>query len=332
VRTVALLTVVLTLGLAAAPALAQENAKLAQARRELDALQYDKARDSLAAALAAGDSGPAQVQEIHRLAGEVAAALGDAKGATEHFKRLLALDPNAQPKAGASPKITQPFDAARAWFKGKAPLRVSLVVDPGGAEPTIAIQVESDPLKMVRAARAVLRAADGRESTLEAGGVAPYALVVPGGGRFEGKAAVVDEHGNRLVEMDVVVEPVATPVTKRGGGGGRPLYARWWLWAGVMGAAGATGVIFGLRVLDAQDELDALNADSMNHQFSEAQEIEDRGRRDALIANISFGVAGVAAVAAGYCLFSTLREGGGERRVDVAATPGGALISIAGRF
>jgi hypothetical protein len=48
----------------------------------------------------------------------------------------------------------------------------------------------------------------------------------------------------------------------------------------------------------AQDDLDALNAASPSHTFDEAEAIQDRCERNAVIANIAIATAGVAVAAA----------------------------------
>src|SRR4051812_5511561 len=58
---------------------------LAQARAAVAASDYVAARPALVAALEAGGRGPDELAEIYRLTGVVAAALGDARAATDAF-------------------------------------------------------------------------------------------------------------------------------------------------------------------------------------------------------------------------------------------------------
>lgn len=327
------LLVASSLGAVVTPAWAEDNPELLQARKELDGLQYDKARASLDRALATGTNSPGQVAEIHLLSGQVASSLGNAALAEDHFKRLLALQPEARLTAGVSPKISVPFETAQKWMAGRKPLRVSHVVSTDD-EPAVAITVESDPLQMVAAARATYRTGDGREGTAEAGGTTPFVLTFPGGDSLAVVASVVDRYGNRLVELEISIAASAGKIVDPGPRrAARPIYARWWLWGGVALACAGGATYFGLDALAASDELEALNADSMNHDFSEARAIEDRGRQSALFANIGFGVAGVAAVAATWLLVVDLRASGSADQASVVPLEGGGgAFVVSGSF
>jgi hypothetical protein len=90
-------------------------------------------------------------------------------------------------------------------------------------------------------------------------------------------------------------------------------------------AAGVAGTFFGLDVLAAKQEIEDLNdkSSTMAVQFSEAQAIQERGNRSALLANISFAVAGGAAVAA-VVLFVTepkAKSGAGKGERESFLTP-----------
>jgi hypothetical protein len=150
--------------------------------------------------------------------------------------------------------------------------------------------------------------------------------------RLDVELSAIDRFGNRLkVIRDVVIEPsagvqaVAPPVAEE-----HPespsLVSRWWLWGGAAAVVAGAGVAFGLAASSAQDDVKRLNADSMNHDFSEAKAREDDANRDALLANISFGVAGACAVVSAILLYS--------EQTTVVATPthGGAAFSVLVRF
>lgn len=314
---------------------AKDNASLARARKELDGLQYDKARASLDEALALGTSDPTQVAEIHLLAGQVAGALDDAASAEDHFKRLLVLRPGSTLPSGMSPKITAPFDAARAWLSSHEPLAVDIEA---GAE-TVTVVIESDPLGMIAEARVAVEVG-GQTSVLKGRSNTKRITIALPEGELTVRPAVVDAYGNHLVELPaqqltVGVIPLDPPRPARAVGG-RPLYAKWWLWGGVAVAFAGGGTYFGLDALDAQDELLALNGDSQNHDFSEARAVQDRGERSALLANVGFGLAGAAAVAATVLLVTDRRSGPApiEQR-GAAITPledGGAALVVFGSF
>ena len=88
----------------------------------------------------------------------------------------------------------------------------------------------------------------------------------------------------------------------------------------------STGLFLGWRASAAEDDLRALNADSSQHSYDEARAILDRGRRDALLANLSYAVAGLAAVAA--VLTYTLEPRGVEVRPVLGPAGGGAVATL----
>lgn len=318
------------------PALA--DARLAKVRAAIENLEYPAARALLDEALASGEYGPAELHEIYLLTGVVTGSLGDPATATAAFRKLLALSPNATLVAGTTPKATRPFAAASAFYEDHAPLRVS--TETTTAPPSVTLIVDADPEHMVAGAR-VWVTVDGQPAQeLDAKGTDRIAVALPAGDKLELRVAAIDAHGNRLVELGsptaIVIAgarraepkrdpaaPVATPPRTR------PLYARWWLWGGVSVAAAATGTLFGLAARSAGDELNELNASSLDHHFGEAQDVLARGRRDALVTNIAFGVAGASAVAA-VLLFITDRPTPRERSIQVAPVPtrGGTAITL----
>jgi hypothetical protein len=308
------------------------NPNLERARRQLDDLKYDEAAASLEQALRVGESGPKELAEIYLLSAQVAAARGDDAAAEDFFRHLLALAPETKLPAGVSPKIAQPFQQARSFIEQRLPIAVRWEQDPSGA--AVRVLVDADPLSMVHGAE-VVWFEDGSPKRVVRHGNAPYVIPVPKQSDLELRIAAVDEFGNHIAEFgsakkplvidtsnakDVVVKPKEGDGDGGGGGGpsdsggGRPVVAKWWLWGGVSLVAAGVGTYFGLDVLAAKQEIEDLNAKSLaggeRIQFSEAKAIQDRGDRSALLANVSFGVAGAAAVAA-VILFATEPKGGG---------------------
>lgn len=121
----------------AAPARADDD--LAEAIRLEASLEYDQALAVVTRILDRGTAtDPAQVAELQFYAGRLAAGLDFADAARDHFARALALKPDLALPPGTSPKLTAPFDAARAHTQ---PLRVHAT-----AQQVI---VEADPLGLV---------------------------------------------------------------------------------------------------------------------------------------------------------------------------------------
>ena len=124
-----------------------------------------------------------------------------------------------------------------------------------------------------------------------------------------------------LVDVDA---PLPAPPPPRRAGASR---WRWVIPAGIAGAATISGIGFGLGARDAQRELDELNQHSEEHDFSAASRIADRGDRDALLANLSFAVAGVAALTTAWILFDDQRR---DESLEVGFTP--SSVAVKGRF
>src|SRR6266545_4250268 len=80
---------------ALAAGVAHAESPLEKARQAIDDLDYAAAQSALAEALVSGSNGPAELVEIYKLTGTVAASLGDTKAATSAFQKLLALSPSA---------------------------------------------------------------------------------------------------------------------------------------------------------------------------------------------------------------------------------------------
>jgi hypothetical protein len=325
---------------------------LAQARKAVAESDYAAARSQRMAARDAGGRSPDETAELYRLTGIVSAALGDTKAATEAFSRLLAVSPKAALPAGTSPKIKRPFDAAGRYVASHGGLEVKL--DTSAAPPAITVELVGDPLHMVARARVAFRVDGGAEQTRESAvATRRTALALPAGRRIDARVAVLDDHGNRLVELGTRDVPVvilgearpapvvaaaarpATPavIAPRDAApiGSRPVYLRWWPYAaGAVVLGGAAGY-FGLAARTDTDALNRLNADSVHHTFREARAVEDRGHRHALYANIGLGAAGAFALTAGVMYLLAPRAHVEPRVIAVATASGGAFV-LGGKF
>lgn len=280
------------------------------AKAQIDASEYFPARASLDKAYQAGSNKPADIAEIYRLTGIVHAALNDPKAAQLAFQKCLALSPQTTLPAGTSPRISRPFAAAQEFLKEKKPLEIktSTTADP----PSVTVEIISDPMSMITSLQAVA-IVDGKPEERIDQLAAPSAKIeLPKGKRIDLRVVALDEKGNYLVEIgskevpivilgkgdsDIVIKPPppkSTPKPYKE----RPLYLKWWLWAGAAVVFGGAGAYFGYDVVRAQDELEEIGAQSANHTFDEAKDIEDRGRRSALFANIGLIAGGSFAITA----------------------------------
>ncbi len=340
---------------AAGHARADERA-LEEARQAIDQLDYAAARDALTAALASGANGPDGLAEIYRMTGTVAASLGDTRTATDAFKKLLALRPKATLPAGTSPKIARPFRAAADHFKRNPPLQVR--PETAAQPPVATVVIDSDPLAMVAGAKVTVVVDGSHERTLEGKGQGRIDVELPRGKRIDLRIAVVDEHGNRLVELgsrDVPIVitgaelPQATPATggtaaaagdrvavveQRPPRPPRRWYFRWELWTGAAIAFGGGTGYFAYRAHARAGELQRLFDASSSHRAGESTELESRARRDVLITNIGLGATAAIAAGAAILYLTAPRRAEGPRRVTVAPelTGGGGALVVRGGF
>jgi hypothetical protein len=325
---------------------------LADAKTQVAASDYLKARVSLDEAFASGTNGPEQLAEIWRLRGIVAGALDETKVATDAFQRCLALSPKADLPPGTSPKITRPFTAAQDFFKKNEPLGIKQEAkqDP----PSIAVLVTSDPLSMIARLQVSVKVDGATEKVLDNkfAGQEQIDFALPAGARLDLRVAALDEKGNRLAELgsaDVPIVIVGKPVDKtpvlvvgqkpptRSTKPPAPVRERafvwkWWLWGGgaVLFAGAAT--YFGVDGLRAKSDLEDLNADSPNHSFDEAKDLESRAKRDFLFANIGYGVAGALAITATILFLTEPDQPSSESRVTAVPVEGGAALVFGGQF
>jgi hypothetical protein len=339
----ALACAALAAALLAAGPLRAEPPLLGKAQAALDDLRYEDAAELADRAWRAGGNRREELVAIFRLAGQVAVTLGNGELAEGYFIRLLTLEPDAQLPDGISPKIAARFAAA----KSKTPGRLRAALRAEGTR--VSADITSDPVKMVSA----LRARYGKDGVAEAIAPDPLVIDIEVERPTEVDLALLDEHGNLLVEDRVLITPAKaapartrtqaqvgqslaernagaatseserTPVFEAEDDGrrlaGPPIYTRWQIWAGAGGALGAVGIVFGLKARSSQSELDELNDASGGHDFRDAKEVEDQLRRDALVANVSFVLAAGAGTAA---LLLWLRERR-SRRAGPVVTPTG---------
>lgn len=303
--------------LAATPARAGDDPRtlLDAGAQAIENVDFEAARGDVDRALASGRLTPGQLVRAHRLAGEIAAALDDSEGARAHFLRWILLDHGAALPAGMSPKITEPFAAARGEAAGLGGFAVSVRLERSPGRVRVTVE-RRDPLTMIAKLSAQLRG--GAVITVSENGAA---FAVADTAAADVDVVALDEQGNQLV-VATASSPAAVVASRRR----FPTLVRWPTWTVVAVVAAGTGGLLGWRVRVAEDDLRALNADSSQHSFDEARAIQDRGRRDALLANLSYGVAGAAAVAA--VLTYLLEPRGVELRPTAGVDGAGATATV----
>lgn len=328
--------------------LSAEAAPLDKAKAAIENSEYFAARSELEIALRAGDNQPAELAEIHKLSGIVAAALGDPKAAKDAFQRSLALVPGTSLPAGTSPKIAKPFTAAQDFFKDKQPLQIKPATT--GDPPSVTIEVVSDPLTMIAKLQAIVIVDGTPEQRLDKAVEKQVKIDLPKGKRLDLRVVAIDEYGNHLVELgtrdvpivivgkpDAPVVVVAKPKPKPKQPApyrDRPLYLKWWLWGGAsvvfLGASG----YFGIDSVRQKNKLDDLTAESANHSFDEAKAIENDARRSVLITNITLIAGGAFAITGAVLYLTRPRQPEAATSISIAPVvhPTGGGLVLGGHF
>ncbi|NVB82544.1 MAG: hypothetical protein HOV81_29460 [Kofleriaceae bacterium] len=312
---------------------------LADARRAIDGSDYLTAKPLLEDALKAGTAGPADLAEIYKLTGIVEGALGNEKQAQTAFLRWLSLDPRGSLPPGTSPKITRPFDAAAEHAKKKGPIVAKAETDEN--PPAVTLVVVNDPVKLIAGAKVYFSVDRKPEQSLSADGTKRVKVELERGKRLDVRLHAVDEYGNQVVELgsrdvpivitssgevkpDVVVDRKDAALVKKQPEeppAPRPWYLSGWTWGGATIVAAGVGGYFGYRTYAELNDLDHLNANSLAHEWSEAQALEHRANRDLFVTQIAMGAAGVFALGT-VILYLTRPESAAreERSESTAAT------------
>lgn len=199
------------------------------------------------------------VAALHRARARLGAARGDLVGATESYKRVLALEPGYALSGQADAANEQALAEARTAIGRRTPLQVSHV--PGGevlagGDATLEVHVSADGLGLLRRVLVAYRRLGSRsyaEVTYPVGTRelrlprAFTASLGPGSG-IEYYVQMLGEHDAILVEFGSAAEPFRLGVRDSGRPAAvapQPWFKRWWVWtiAGVL-VAGAGGTAY----------------------------------------------------------------------------------------
>jgi hypothetical protein len=369
VRCAAALSLVPALGLAlgltlAAAPVRADSPHLAEARRAVEAVDYDAARRLLVDALRDGGNSPAAMREIYRLSARAAVVLDQRELAEQFYRRWLAIDPDAALPDDTAPKLREPFVAAQAYIAAHGRLRATARRTPAGK---IDVELIADPLAMAHAAAALDPAGsrDAAPATASSREPARRPPAVFGAERRvrlaeAPRVAILDDRGNHLLELEPTAAvatapaadapaaavpataapaaaapaPSATPATapppETPAEDRRPRIRRWLTWAIPTGvfALGAAG--FGIAAIVSYGNARTITASSGGYYLSDAQDSVRRGRTFVWV-TIGAGAATVAcAIPAAIYLARDLRR----PRVVAAPTvaPGALGLVLVGRF
>jgi len=281
--------------LAAAP-------ELQQAQDLYDQLKYAEAAKAVAQARLQPDLTRADLLQALWLQGLCATSMGNPDDARAPWRELAFLDPEFSPTGDLPPKLLTPWYEARGWAASQKKLGFAAKVENGAVQ----ISVQADPLRVVNGARVhVLKGAS--EDVVKAGTL-PQPVPISGataywveliGARGEVLAqlgsAAAPRSINGAAKIDAPPEEHHTP-TERG-----PRLIPGLLGGGAIALAlGAMG--FGVASSNAKNTYDhapRLN-DGTLYTISQRQAATLRSQHDsyAITANVLFGVAAAAAIAA----------------------------------
>ncbi|HEX8108503.1 MAG TPA: hypothetical protein VF516_12305 [Kofleriaceae bacterium] len=307
---------------------------VAQARAAVAQSDYAAALPLLIAALDTGGRGREELAEIYQLTGVVEAALGDTRAATQAFLHVLVLSPAATLPDGTSPKIKRPFDEAARYVASYGTLQIKFDW-PNQIGPA-AVVVANDPLDMVAMVRVVTEPG-GRQDLEVLSERIEFATPGDAALAYHVNVTVLDVHGNTLAGVvymrdvrprEPYVPPRSTIVVHPRP---RPVYLRWWPYAGAgVATLAATGYV-ARAARSASHDHDGIIASSAQHHYGDARAVEDRARRNVLLTNIGLGVSGALAVVAG-ALYVTRPRDRVEPLGGIAPLPGGGQLVLGGRF
>jgi hypothetical protein len=251
-----------------------DNGNLEDARKAVDEIRYDEARQLLVEALKRGANRPAELVEIYRLSAATAAVLGPTELAEQYYRRMLALDPSAALPPDASPRLRDPFVAAQAYMAAQKRFDARAMRTPKGIEVAIV-----DPLGMVVAVATL----DGGELR----GQQPFAnqpLVLDDAGSA---VVVLDEHGNFLRVIEMPARSVAEDMPRAPR---TPILRRWQTWAIPAAAFAGTTVFLLVDAQRTRGRLDNILANPSMHFFEEAEEERIRWRGHTIAGWIGVGI------------------------------------------
>lgn len=331
--------------LGATAAGAQENAALEKARNHIVALEYKEADDALELAWKSPGNSTAQLVDILRLKGIVAASLGNSSRAVTNFLTMFTIDPEAKVADGLPPRVMTPYFEAKGRLseKGALKLKTSSSRDADGNAQLI-VEVVADPLGLVKSSRISFRLNGGARQTVTSETLPGMATVA--GVQIDWWAVALNEFGGVLGTFGSEAQPLVGPpprqptpqvdATAPAKAPSTPMspvrIAAFPLLGGAAACAGI-GIALGANAASLKTQIDTLPTDASGHVTTmsqkDAQAIDQQQRGLATGANVLFIGAGALAVTA-VVLFIA----GSTPPVTPTAFigPGGASLGVAGTF
>ncbi len=323
-RALALFTVLLLATSARA-----DSPKLDQARKAIEEVRFDEAQRLLVGALADGGNSPAGMREIYKLSASTAVVLGQREVGEQNYRRWIALDASASLGANVAPKLREPFEAAQAYIAAHGRLTAT-VTRLSATEIDVAV---TDPLSMAVAAT-VLGGTPVPLNTERRARVAPTDAGAV-------TLAVVDDRGNRLLELSAAAMPVPATTTgttapltfpRRDVEQAEPEGKRsrlWLLFAVPSAVLFVTGASFVLGARNDNDTVAEQISNSTTHNFRDVDATHDRAVAFTALGSVAVGFAVAFAVPA---VIFYLRARKSDRAVVPTVSSDSAGAALVGRF
>ncbi len=321
---------------AAAPAGAGPNARLQEARRLIDDLELEQALKVLDAADRAEGNDRETYLEILLLQGITFGTLGKDAKTRDSFRKLLVLAPEATLPRDLPPRVRTPFFEAKEWAASNGPLTLEGSSErEDGVVKRVSVTLGKDVLRLAKTARFHLTT-DAGAQVVEVAVAGGGAQAPVGRARVTWFAEVLSERKAVLVATAPKTEgpPVLAPASVADAtASAAPAPGAWRRPAGfaVLGGgviAAGVGVVFGLQSAAARAKVTNATRDAAGRVVSltqqEAATLESSAQRQALAANVLFGVGGGLA-AAGVVL--VVMGPSSAPVVTMAPAPGGVVLS-----
>lgn len=321
------------------------NAELQKAERQFEAFKYAEADKSLVKALAVPKNDRATILRIYELRGIIDATVGK-KGALEHFRKLVALDPDRVLSRDYGPRILSPFYEAKARLDESPPIRLEMVATLSEGSQRLAVKVQHDTLKLGAKVRLAWRLPEGAWSERVEPVKPEGTQQVVASDTVEWYAVLLSANDGQLLEAGSPAEPLkaappppaplpvaalvaapTAPAPKPLSSARKVAIATGAVGVGALGGALAAGIIS----RSARTEVESPQRDEAGRLIGmtpeRARELEQRTVSSAIAANVLLGC-GAGLVALGVVLF--IADPGSGAQVAVAPAPGG--LSVAGTF
>jgi hypothetical protein len=324
--------------LLAGPSLAG-NPELAKAEKLYEAFKYPEAEKALVKALALPDNDRATVVRIWALRGIVDATQGK-KSAVEHFRRLVAIDPEHSLSRDLGPRILQPFYEAKARLDETPAIKLEATATLTTSGQQLKVAVKNDTFGLGATLRFFWRAPGGEWKSRTGTAGESMTELVPGT-EAEYRAELLNSADGVLMEAGTAGTPLKADEPRTASG--RPMVEqraaresgpgrKAGIALAVVGGACLVGALTsGIISTAARGEVENPRRDENGMLVGitpeRAKELESRTVGAAVASNLLL-VTGLVAAVGGTALI--IFDPGGGAQVQVAPAAGGVVVN--GRF